>query len=279
MPVVLRPLRKPDLLYAGLALLFLVSATYRVLDIAERVGELRHGREYVREPFDIDLPEYTLQGVEEEAARAGLKRGDRIVSINGRQMHYSGTDLWVTMAYVIVVHRAMDVGVVVRQGLQYLFARGTLRFVQVALMSVVASGAAAMTVRAGSVTTLFHGQYDASAHVLRYVNAGHNPPMVFRGCAGNTREIVRLDTGGPVIGLLPTCGYEHGSVILRAGDLLVAFTDGISEAMNADDQEWGEERLIEVVLSAQTFATPAALISHITAAADSFVGGAPQRDA
>ena len=47
-------MRKPHLLYAGLALLFLVSATYRALDIAERVGELRHGREYVREPFDID---------------------------------------------------------------------------------------------------------------------------------------------------------------------------------------------------------------------------------
>ncbi len=97
MPVALRPLRKPYLLYAGLALLFLVSATYRVLDIAERVGELRHGREYVREPFDIDLPEYTLSGVEDEAASAGLKRGDRIVGINGRQMHYSGTDLWVPL--------------------------------------------------------------------------------------------------------------------------------------------------------------------------------------
>jgi sigma-B regulation protein RsbU (phosphoserine phosphatase) len=859
MPVVSHPSRKPHFLYACLALLFLISATYRVLDISERVGELRHGREYVRDPFDIDLPEYTIAGVEEEATRAGLKRGDRIGSINGRQMHYSGTDLWVplraaragdplsveatrmvdgrqatstasivlqpqrplaptvlevasvlllnvtmpvvcmalgfwvaavrirdgrawlllflmlsvaefgganvhflygrqgffqpiaaayqpilanfwpttmllfaiyfpdrlpldrrvwwvkwlaiapvaarvigtnpvfeyvarrnpqaaldlnralestagyagvafllfivaffvimgyrtfterepdarrrlllldagaatsvlpalavliafltgrrsfpewigfpvlgslflfplTMAYVIVVHRAMDVRVVVRQGLQYLFARGTLRFVQVALMAVVASGAAAITVRAGSLTlqvvmiaaglsavlairhhgrtlatrvdkrffreaydaeqilselatdvrtivetrlllqtivhriagalhiprvaillneggslrpayavgygdapkvalpeegttlrrlqrdphahvrfddpnswvhdisegerealaalqpemllalsvnrkvlgvvslgpkrseepysshdlrllgsvatqaglalensrltaqiaaeiaerekakreleiarevqerlfpqvyppvtdleyrgscrpalavggdyydfiqlsptelgiaigdisgkgipaallmatlraflrgqtirgqadlaqmmvslnalvyessapnryaTFFYGQYDASAHVLRYVNAGHNPPMVFRGCAGNTPGILRLDTGGPVIGLLPTCGYEQGSVTLGGGDLLVAFTDGISEAMNADDQEWGEERLIEVVLSAPTSAMPAALIGHIMAAADSFVGGAPQHD-
>ena len=53
MPVVSPPSRKPHILYAGLALLFLVSATYRALDIAERVGELRHGGEYVREPFDI----------------------------------------------------------------------------------------------------------------------------------------------------------------------------------------------------------------------------------
>jgi sigma-B regulation protein RsbU (phosphoserine phosphatase) len=126
--------------------------------------------------------------------------------------------------------------------------------------------------------TFFYGQYDASAHVLRYVNAGHNPPMLFRGCAGNTTEIIRLDMGGPVIGLLPTCVYEQGSVALRAGDLLVAFTDGISEAMNADDQEWGEQRLIEVVLSAREVAIPAALISQIMAAADSFVGSAPQHD-
>jgi membrane-associated protease RseP (regulator of RpoE activity) len=97
MPVALHPLRTHHLLYASLALLFLVSATYRVLDIAERVGELRHGREYVREPFDVDLPEYTLADVEDEAARAGLKRGDQIVSINGRPMHYSGTDLWVPL--------------------------------------------------------------------------------------------------------------------------------------------------------------------------------------
>jgi sigma-B regulation protein RsbU (phosphoserine phosphatase) len=126
--------------------------------------------------------------------------------------------------------------------------------------------------------TFFYGQYDASARVLRYVNAGHNAPMVFRGCARNAPDIVRLDTGGPVIGLLPTCGYEQGSVTLGEGDLLVAFTDGISEAMTANDQEWGEERLIEAVLSVRTPAAPAVLISHIMAAADSFVAGAPQHD-
>jgi sigma-B regulation protein RsbU (phosphoserine phosphatase) len=89
--------RTPYVLYAALALLFLISATYRVIQIAEGVGELRNGREYVRDPFDIDLPEYVLVAVEEEAARAGLARGDRIVGINGRPIHYSGTDLWVPL--------------------------------------------------------------------------------------------------------------------------------------------------------------------------------------
>jgi len=130
---------------------------------------------------------------------------------------------------------------------------------------------------ANRYATFFYGQYDASSRVLRYVNAGHNAPMVFRRGAGNTPDILRLDTGGPVIGLLPACGYEQGSVTLAVGDLLAAFTDGISEAMNADDQEWGEERLIASVLPARTLA-PSALISHIMTAADSFVGRAPQHD-
>jgi hypothetical protein len=66
-------LRKPYLLWSLLVLLFLISATYRVLDIRERVGELRQGREFVREPFNVDLPLYDLVDVEEEAARVGLR--------------------------------------------------------------------------------------------------------------------------------------------------------------------------------------------------------------
>ena len=57
-----------------------------MLDISERVGELRHGREFVREPFDVDLPRYDLVGVEEEAASAGLKPGDRITRINDQPL-------------------------------------------------------------------------------------------------------------------------------------------------------------------------------------------------
>ena len=59
--------------------------------------------------------------------------------------------------------------------------------------------------------------------------------------------MVRLDTGGPVIGLMEECVYQQASVTLAAGDVLVAYTDGISEAMNAADEEWGEERLMAAV--------------------------------
>lgn len=69
-----------------------------------------------------------------------------------------------------------------------------------------------------------------------------------------------------------------GTMALERGDALVAFTDGISEAMNADDQEWGEERLMEAIVSRRALG-PGDLIRSIMGEADSFVGGAPQHDA
>jgi sigma-B regulation protein RsbU (phosphoserine phosphatase) len=130
---------------------------------------------------------------------------------------------------------------------------------------------------ANRYATFFFGRYTTTTRAFDYVNAGHNPPMVFRRCPGQAAQLIRLDTGGPVIGLLPVCRYEQGSVTLRDGDLLVAFTDGISEATDSQDNEFGEERLIAAVERALTLG-PAALIPHIMAAADGFAGSAPQHD-
>jgi sigma-B regulation protein RsbU (phosphoserine phosphatase) len=126
---------------------------------------------------------------------------------------------------------------------------------------------------ANRYATFFFGQYDASTRLLEYVNCGHNPPMVFR----HSGAVVRLDTGGPVIGLIEQTCYSQGSIALEAGDVLVAFTDGISEAMNGRDEEWGEERLAAAVLPAR--AQPArGLIARIMQEADTFVAGARQYD-
>lgn len=130
---------------------------------------------------------------------------------------------------------------------------------------------------ANRYATFFFGRYNATTRVLDYVNAGHNPPMVFRRCAGHAPQLIRLDIGGPVIGLLPRCAYEQGSVALREGDVLIAFTDGISEATDPRDEEFGEERLIAAVEEARNL-SPDALIAHIMAAADGFAGSAPQHD-
>ncbi|MBI4475417.1 MAG: serine/threonine-protein phosphatase [Acidobacteria bacterium] len=75
--------------------------------------------------------------------------------------------------------------------------------------------------------TFFYAQYDALSRKLTYVNAGHNPPLLFR-----SREVTRLEMGGPVVGLLPSFAYSAETIALQPGDILVAFTDGISEAMN-----------------------------------------------
>jgi phosphoserine phosphatase RsbU/P len=100
--------------------------------------------------------------------------------------------------------------------------------------------------------------------------------MLFRQTADGL-DVVRLDTGGPVIGLMEDCVYRQDSVALVAGDVLVAYTDGISEAMNAADEEWGEERLMEAVGPNRTM--PACtFIDRLMTSADTFVAGAEQHD-
>jgi len=128
---------------------------------------------------------------------------------------------------------------------------------------------------ANCYATLFYAEYDPRSRQLSYVNAGHNPPVILRKSAA-AYQVFRLETGGPVIGLLREC-YQQGSFPLEPGDLVVLFTDGVSESMNARDEDWGEDRLIEF---AKTCHGPPALeaMTRILAAAEAFAGGASQHD-
>jgi phosphoserine phosphatase RsbU/P len=121
--------------------------------------------------------------------------------------------------------------------------------------------------------TFFYAQYDPGNRTLTWVNAGHNPPLLFRDGA-----IRKLDEGGPVIGLLPDAEFVQGSASLQGGDLLVAFTDGISESMNAQDEEWGEARLCAAVRACSGRLLPAVLIQRLLECADAHAAGAPQHD-
>ncbi len=126
--------------------------------------------------------------------------------------------------------------------------------------------------------TFFYAQYDPASRVMNYVNAGHNPPFLLRG-SGDDIEVIKLDTGGPVIGMLPAMlvSYEQGSVELQNGDLLVGFTDGISEAMNPDEEEWGEDALLEELKKLKNL--PAReILDEIVDSADHFADGAKQHD-
>ncbi|HXA56443.1 MAG TPA: SpoIIE family protein phosphatase [Candidatus Acidoferrum sp.] len=124
--------------------------------------------------------------------------------------------------------------------------------------------------------TFFYAEFDSASRTMSYVNAGHNAPMVFQRRNG-APQIARLDTGGPVIGLMDGMEYSQGRVEFEPGDLFVAYTDGISEAMNAADEEWGEERLKSAVLTNQ--GVPAKVyMERLMASADAFVAGARQHD-
>ena len=124
--------------------------------------------------------------------------------------------------------------------------------------------------------TLFYAQIDTKTLELDYVNAGHNPPLLLRKCADGL-QVQHLDVGGTVVGLLPRFDYKQGTIQLQPGDLLVAFTDGISEAMNSRDEEWGEDNLIQAAGGAGNLSAPE-LIPVIVDAADKFAAGAPQHD-
>ena len=126
--------------------------------------------------------------------------------------------------------------------------------------------------------TFFYAQYDPKTEMLNYVNAGHNPPFLLR-TGGADLEVIRLETGGPVVGMLPSflARYEQGEVSLQPGDVLVGFTDGISESMNPQEEEWGEDEMLEELKSLT--GEPADEIARVTVeAADRFAAGAKQHD-
>jgi len=93
---------------------------------------------------------------------------------------------------------------------------------------------------ANHYATFFYARLEGNR--LRYVNAGHNPPHLVRRSESGV-EIIDLTAGGTVLGLFPEVGYEDAEIELRSGDLFVAFTDGVPEARNDTGEEFGEERL------------------------------------
>jgi sigma-B regulation protein RsbU (phosphoserine phosphatase) len=94
----------------------------------------------------------------------------------------------------------------------------------------------------GKFVTLFYGVLDASSRILQYTNAGHLRPILI----GDDGNVKHLENGGALLGVFPDWKYEDSTVELDEGDLLMAFTDGITEAMDAEGEEFGEERLIQV---------------------------------
>jgi sigma-B regulation protein RsbU (phosphoserine phosphatase) len=104
----------------------------------------------------------------------------------------------------------------------------------------------------GKFITFFYGLLNPKARLLVYCCAGHNPPIVAR----RDGSIIRLDEGGPVLGVFPNFRYEQGQVAVSGGDRLVLFTDGVTEATNAAEEEFGDERLVNLVTAARDSEAP-----------------------
>ncbi|WP_158945906.1 GAF domain-containing SpoIIE family protein phosphatase [Granulicella sp. S190] len=130
---------------------------------------------------------------------------------------------------------------------------------------------------ANRYATFFYAEYDPFNRLLTYVNAGHNPPYILRGA-----ETIALEATGTVVGLLPDAEYAQAAIQLHPGDVLLAFTDGISEAMNHQDDEWGEDNMLaaarELLTRPDCTTTADQLLTCIFDAADEFTSGAPQHD-
>ena len=120
--------------------------------------------------------------------------------------------------------------------------------------------------------TFFFAVYDARTRNLSYTNAGHLPPVLFRG-----GKIERLRTGGTVVGLFPSATYEVGEIRMEPHDLLLAYTDGITEPENTYGEEFGESRLLEVARGMLN-ASPEVLTTEIYRSVDEWTDSPELQD-
>src|SRR5215813_303730 len=123
------------------------------------------------------------------------------------------------------------------------------------------------------LASLFVGRIDSNTGLLDYCSAGHPPALLLR----SEGHLESLSDGGPLLGVISDASFNRGNVELRDGDLLVLYSDGVLEAHNYNDEEFGFERLESQLRMARTGDADAVLFSMLGAVQD-FVGGCPQAD-
>jgi serine phosphatase RsbU (regulator of sigma subunit) len=121
--------------------------------------------------------------------------------------------------------------------------------------------------------TFFFAVLDTATGEVPYANAGHNPPIIVR--ADGSAEM--LEGGGPVLGILPIAPYSEMHTRLGHGDMLVLYSDGVTEANNPNYEEFGEDRFIDVLREYRE-RPAAAIVEAVTKALADFASGAPQAD-
>ena len=121
--------------------------------------------------------------------------------------------------------------------------------------------------------TLFYGILDLSKSIFHFSNAGHNPPFLIN----SAKKVTRLTKGGTVLGFMEDYQFEEDSTELNTGDIIVIYSDGITEAFNKENEEFGEDRLL-VVLKENMQSGADALIEKVYDAIKTFVKDVPQSD-
>ncbi len=109
---------------------------------------------------------------------------------------------------------------------------------------------------------------------LTYCNAGHNPPLLVSAAGGG---FTRLEAGGPIVGLFEGAQFDEETVSLSPGDWLIVFSDGVSEALSASGEEYGEARIVTCV-ERNAKLSPPALLQSLFADVREFTKGAAQSD-
>jgi hypothetical protein len=125
-------------------------------------------------------------------------------------------------------------------------------------------------------TSLFWGCFDPQRSTIQYINGGHLPPLLLR-MSGDDLEVQKLETGGPVMGLLPGANFQQGEQFVAPGDLLIAFSDGVVEATNAAGEEFGDKRLVSIARELWS-AQATDIRNAIHARLKEFTGNAPVED-
>jgi sigma-B regulation protein RsbU (phosphoserine phosphatase) len=126
----------------------------------------------------------------------------------------------------------------------------------------------------GRFATFVYARIDPGARRIAYSNAGHNPPILIHADG----RVAQLSQGGMVLGIFPDNAYEQAELPIAAGDRLVFYTDGITEARSSAGEEYGEERLIDAALGLRTF-SPEAMKDALLAGVNAFTAGRFDDDA
>jgi serine phosphatase RsbU (regulator of sigma subunit) len=122
--------------------------------------------------------------------------------------------------------------------------------------------------------TLFYGEFDSRTQTLRYVNAGHTPPMLISA----EGEVTRLSDGDLPVGMFPDATFQEHQIIVPRGCSVVIYTDGVSEALDSEGEEFGEERIVRCLASLPRPVDAEGICKHLAGKVAEWAGGADRFD-